>query len=56
MEGKELTRNNHYVPIWYQKGFLAPGRDKLHYLNTAPDEIHLPNGFVAQISPGPKLP
>lgn len=40
---KELTRNNHYVPQWYQKGFLEKG-NKLYYLNLSPDEIILPNG------------
>jgi hypothetical protein len=44
MGKKDLTRDNHYVPIWYQKGFLPPRGNKLHYLNLAPDEIFLPNG------------
>ncbi|TDQ11714.1 DUF4238 domain-containing protein [Pedobacter metabolipauper] len=44
-ESKELTRNNHYVPQWYQKGFIENG-NKLHYLNLAPDEIVLENGRV----------
>lgn len=46
MTKKEITRDNHYVPIWYQKGFLAKGREKLHYLNLAPDEIRLPDGRI----------
>lgn len=31
------TRNNHYVPQWYQRGFLKPGQSQLEYLNLAPD-------------------
>ncbi len=31
------TRNNHYVPRWYQRGFLKPGQSQLEYLNLAPD-------------------
>tara|TARA_R110002074_G_C12535130_1_gene665222 strand:- start:42 stop:2333 length:2292 start_codon:yes stop_codon:yes gene_type:complete len=44
MGKKEITRDNHYVPIWYQKGFITGSRKKLHYLNLAPDEIQLPDG------------
>ena len=33
-----ITRNNHYVPQWYQKGFLN-GKDKLFYLDLNPDKI-----------------
>lgn len=32
MSKKDITRDNHYVPIWHQKGFLPNGRTKLHYL------------------------
>lgn len=39
-----LTRNNHFVPIWYQKRFLAPGESKYFLLDLAPDLIHLPDG------------
>ncbi len=46
MSKKDITRDNHYVPIWHQKGFLPSGRKKLHYLNMAPDEIHLPDGRI----------
>ena len=27
------TRNNHYVPRWYQEGFFEPGRNTLAYLS-----------------------
>ena len=41
-----LTRNNHYVPVWYQKGFLAPGELQLYYLDLQPDEKKLPGGRI----------
>ena len=40
------TRDNHYVPQWYQKGFLSNPGDKLVYLNLSPDTKSLPNGKV----------
>lgn len=44
MKNKDTTRKNHYVPIWYQKGFLLNGKKKLHYHDLRPKEIHLPDG------------
>lgn len=44
-DSKVLTRNNHYVPQWYQRGFIRNG-NKLHYLNLSPDEIILKDGRV----------
>lgn len=41
---KQQTRNNHYVPQWYQRGFLAPGQSRLFHLNLAPDRTTLPGG------------
>src|SRR4051794_40961861 len=38
------TRNNHYVPQWYQEGFFEPGRNTLAYLNMKPPEKVLPDG------------
>ncbi|MCY1216051.1 hypothetical protein D9M68_139660 [compost metagenome] len=38
------TRNNHYVPQWYQRGFLAPGQSRLFHLNLNPDRKILPDG------------
>lgn len=46
MSKKDVTRDNHYVPIWHQKGFMAAGQKKLHYLNLSPDEIPLPDGSI----------
>ncbi|VVE87671.1 DUF4238 domain-containing protein [Pandoraea bronchicola] len=40
----QQTRNNHYVPQWYQRGFLAPGQSRLFHLNLAPDRKTLPDG------------
>ncbi|MCM5682971.1 DUF4238 domain-containing protein [Schlegelella sp. S2-27] len=40
----QKTRNNHYVPQWYQRRFLAPGQSRLFYLNLDPDRKTLPNG------------
>ncbi|MGE8568803.1 MAG: DUF4238 domain-containing protein [Achromobacter sp.] len=33
---QHLTRNNHYVPVWYQRQFLLPGESRLHYLDKGP--------------------
>jgi hypothetical protein len=40
------TRNNHYVPQWYQEGFFEPGRTSLAYIDTTPDRKVLPDGRV----------
>lgn len=40
------TRNNHYVPQWYQKGFLADPKNKLFYLDLTPGTITLPDDRV----------
>jgi uncharacterized protein YchJ len=41
----DLTRNNHYVPQWYQKGFTTD-TNELHYLDLLPDQKTLPNGKI----------
>ena len=41
-----ITRNNHYVPQWYQEGFFEPGRKSLAYVDMTPDQKVLPNGRV----------
>lgn len=38
------TRNNHYVPEWYQKGFWEPGEATLAYLNLMPDSFTRSDG------------
>ena len=40
------ARNNHYVPEWYQKGMLEPGRNTLAYLDLTPAKQALGNGRV----------
>src|ERR1700730_12070990 len=42
----EVTRQNHYVPIWYQKGFILKPRTSLYYLDLDPPKIKLPDGRV----------
>ena len=38
------TRNNHYVPQWYQEGFQFASSNQLYYLDLDPRKIVLPNG------------
>ena len=38
------TRDNHYVPQWYQKGFLNNNSNNLCYLDLYPDKKELPDG------------
>lgn len=38
------TRDNHYLPQWYQDGFREPGSSTLAYLDLSPGKIILPNG------------
>lgn len=40
----QQTRNNHYVPQWYQRGVPAPGQSRLFHLNLDPDRKTLPDG------------
>lgn len=44
MPTNQVTRNNHYVPKWYQRGFLGPGQSQLHYLDTSPQQKVLADG------------
>ena len=46
MKKEQVTRHNHYVPIWYQKGFLIGRRTTLFYLDRDPQKTELPNGRV----------
>jgi hypothetical protein len=41
-----VTRNNHYVPQWYQEGFFESGRSSLAYIDMTPDRKVLPDGRV----------
>lgn len=40
------TRNNHYVPQWYQEGFFEAGRNTLAYLDMKPPQTVLKDGRV----------
>jgi len=40
------TRDNHYVPQWYQKGFLKNDSNNLCYLDLNPDKKELPDGRI----------
>ena len=42
-----ITRNNHYVPQWYQKGFINDGANELCHLSQK--KISLPNNEVREI-------
>ncbi|QQQ28948.1 DUF4238 domain-containing protein [Chryseobacterium indoltheticum] len=55
MVGKDLTRNNHYVPQWYQKGF-AIDSSHLHYLDLRPEQKILPNGTTIKFNERKLLP
>ncbi len=39
-----ITRNNHYVSQWHQRGFIKHGESRLHYLDLNPDAIKRPDG------------
>jgi hypothetical protein len=41
-----ITRDNHYVPIWYQRGFLEPGAGQLAYRDLQPEQHTLPDGSI----------
>jgi len=41
---QQISRDNHYVPRWYQRGFMAKSQHKLHVLNLHPAATLLPNG------------
>ena len=44
MNQVQIARQNHYVPIWYQRGFILGHRGTLQYLDLFPPSIDLPNG------------
>jgi hypothetical protein len=41
-----VTRNNHYVPQWYQAGFFEPNGNTLAYVDLKPDKKILHDGRV----------
>jgi len=40
------TRNNHYVPQWYQEGFFEPGKNTYSYIDLSPPQHVLSDGRV----------
>lgn len=40
------TRQNHYVPIWYQKGFIVGPKTSRFFLDLDPTKTALPDGRV----------
>jgi len=38
------SRDNHYVPQWYQDGFKEPNLDTFAYLDLQPDKVRLDDG------------
>ena len=40
----QVTRHNHYVPDWYQRGFLKTNESQLHYLDMSPEQKVLSDG------------
>lgn len=44
------SRDNHYVPEWYQKGFIADGSSHLHCLDLNPDVKDLPSGETVRMN------
>jgi hypothetical protein len=46
MAAMSKTRNNHYVPQWYQEGFFEAGRNTLAYLDMKPPQTVLKDGRV----------
>lgn len=46
MAAMSKTRNNHYVPQWYQKGFFEAGRNTLAYLDLTPPQKVLGDGRI----------
>ncbi len=50
------TRNNHYVPQWFQKGFHIKPSNQLYYLDLDPETIPLPDGSVKTLNDCKRLP
>lgn len=46
-----ISRQNHYVPEWYQKRFLSSEKSAFYYLDFYPPQIVLPNGIKKTHNP-----
>lgn len=56
----QQSYRHHYIPIWYQKGFLAPGQTSFKILDMRPDLFRDAGGNVrgmgrAILNKGPDL-
>ena len=49
LKKKTKRRKQHYVPIWYQKGFLPDGQNSLYYLDLHPFKA-LPDGRQVKLN------
>lgn len=47
----QIARNNHYVPQWYQRGFLLKGQSTLHVLDMAPKVPTQASGRAVAVRP-----
>lgn len=41
-----VSRDNHYVPVWYQEGFLEPKASKFHYYDLSPKQHTASDGRI----------
>lgn len=48
---RQVTRHNHYVPIWYQKVFIVGSGTSLHHLDLNPTTTELPDSRVISARP-----
>ncbi len=46
----DITRLNHYVPVWYQKRFLPAGVETLFYLDFYPEKKLLSDGRIVTLT------
>lgn len=57
MMPEAIARQNHYVPIWYQKRFIHGQKKSLYYLDLDPPKTVLPNGrVIVGREVGPRAP
>jgi len=46
---QQLKRNNHYVPIWYQRRFFTEDKAKFYLLDLDPLKKQLPDGRIVPV-------
>jgi hypothetical protein len=57
MTPEAITRQNHYVPIWYQKRFILGTKKSLYFLDLDPPKTLLPDGrVIVRRDVGPRAP